>query len=74
MLTPIRRVVTGHDNEGRAIIVSDEKVETVFEVPIWPGRGVTAIWTANEGPVSNREKMLHYPAASLPRGLAVSVL
>lgn len=56
MLKPIRRVVTGHNAEGRSIIVSDKVVESAFEVPVWPGRGVTAVWTSNEAPASNRDE------------------
>lgn len=67
MLTPIRRVVTGHDSEGRAVIVSDEIVKTAFEVPVWPGRGVTAVWTATEGPVSNRDEDVVLPPTGFPK-------
>ena len=66
MLKPIRCVVTGHNSEGRSVIVSDSVVETAFEVPVWPGRGVTAVWTSNEAPASNRDEAMPAAASGFP--------
>ena len=67
MLIPFRRVVTGHDADGNSTIVSDETISSAFEVPVWPGRGVTAVWTANEGPVSNRDEDVVLPPTGFPK-------
>jgi quercetin dioxygenase-like cupin family protein len=56
MLQPIRRVVTGHDADGRSIIVSDETADnSSAELPFWPGVGTTSIWTTTSAPASNRD-------------------
>lgn len=41
---PVRRIVTGHDNEGRAIILSDGPAPSHFESPAIPGFGATVPW------------------------------
>lgn len=57
MLHKIRRVVTGHDSEGRSIIVSDEQANnSEAELPFWPGTGSTGIWTTTSAPASNRDE------------------
>lgn len=58
MLRPIRRVVTGHDADGRSVILSDETVTTAGELPLWPGCGVTSVWVSNTAPASNRDEDL----------------
>jgi mannose-6-phosphate isomerase-like protein (cupin superfamily) len=67
MLTPIRRVVTGLNAEGRSIILSDETVTTVGEVQSWPGNGVTAVWTSNISPANSRDKDLPRLITDFPR-------
>ena len=47
----IRRVVTGHDENGKAIIVSDGYATAVKTVPLWPGLISTDIWKTNNSPV-----------------------
>jgi len=47
----IRRVVTGHDGNGKAIIVSDAYAPAVTTVPLWPGLVSTDIWKTNASPV-----------------------
>ena len=42
-LPPIRRVVTGHDAGGRAIVVSDGALPTVVELAAIPGT-IRADW------------------------------
>ncbi|MCF1592544.1 cupin domain-containing protein [Streptomyces muensis] len=67
MLQSIRRVVTGHDSEGRSIVLSDESADaTAAELPFWPGRGSTAIWTTPTGPASNREEDLPRQITGFP--------
>jgi mannose-6-phosphate isomerase-like protein (cupin superfamily) len=67
MLRPIRRVVTGLNAEGRSIILSDEIVATAGEVPLWPGRGVTAVWASNLSPASNLDADLPNPVTGFPK-------
>jgi quercetin dioxygenase-like cupin family protein len=45
----IRRVVTGHDSEGHAVIVSDE-------VRSGPSRFGTLLWTTDASPVDNMDE------------------
>ena len=47
----IRRIVTGHDAHGKAIIVSDAHATAVKTVPLWPGLISTDIWKTNAMPV-----------------------
>ena len=67
----IRRVVTGHDDNGKAIVISDGPATAVKTVPLWPGLVSTDIWKTSGSPISipNREKdptggerSLHPPA------------
>ena len=51
-LPPIRRVVTGHDDEGRAIIVSNGPLPVVKELEAIPGTLFHEVWnTAGPKPV-----------------------
>ena len=54
MLRPVRRVVTGHDAAGRAVIAHDGPAATVMENPARPGRGLTELWLTETTPASNR--------------------
>ena len=47
----IRRVVTGHDGNGKAIVSSDGFATAVRTVPLWPGLISTDIWKTNASPV-----------------------
>jgi mannose-6-phosphate isomerase-like protein (cupin superfamily) len=47
----IRRVVTGHDKSGKAIVVSDSLAPSVKTNPMRPGHRSTEIWRTNEAPV-----------------------
>ena len=53
MVQKIRRVVTGHDENGRASILFDDLAPNVTELNGWPGAGVTEIWVTDEAPVNN---------------------
>src|SRR5271155_2893951 len=66
MLTPIRRVVTGHTPEGRSTIISDGPTPGGFETPVWPGRGQTAVWVTNQAPASNKDDALPDLTSPLP--------
>lgn len=53
MLKPVRRIVTGHDDKGRSIILSDEVSAHTRPSPVYPNRGLTDLWRTNETPASN---------------------
>ncbi|NIO09540.1 MAG: cupin domain-containing protein [Deltaproteobacteria bacterium] len=52
MARPIRRIVTGHDAQGRSVILMDGDAPNVRERP--GGGAVTNIWTTDSAPASNR--------------------
>jgi hypothetical protein len=49
-IEPIRRIVTGHDDKGRSIIVSDEPAPVPPGMEVWPTRGLSTIWWADRTP------------------------
>jgi quercetin dioxygenase-like cupin family protein len=51
MTLNIRRVVTGHDAQGRAKVVIDEQVKNVFSPR--PGAAYSVIWSSEGFPVNN---------------------
>jgi mannose-6-phosphate isomerase-like protein (cupin superfamily) len=69
----IRRVVTGHDENGRAIVISDELAPAVRTSPLRPGHISVDLWKTDAMPVVIRRtesdptagpKQIHPP----PRG------
>ncbi|MCC6534111.1 MAG: cupin domain-containing protein [Burkholderiales bacterium] len=48
----IRRVVTGHDAGGKAVVLSDGVASAVRTVPLWPGLVSTDIWKTQRSPVA----------------------
>ena len=53
MLQKIRRVITGHNAAGKAVILFDDHAPNVNPLKGWPGAGVTEVWVTDEMPVSN---------------------
>jgi mannose-6-phosphate isomerase-like protein (cupin superfamily) len=51
MSLKIRRVVTGHDNQGRAKVLIDEQVKNVISSR--PGANASVIWSSVGFPVDN---------------------
>ena len=51
MTLNIRRVVTGHDDQGRAKVLIDERVKNVFSHR--PGAHYSVIWSSEGFPVNN---------------------
>jgi quercetin dioxygenase-like cupin family protein len=47
----VRRVITGHDANGQAIVMIDEIAKNVFSGR--PGANATNVWTTQEFPVNN---------------------
>ena len=54
MIVPgfVRRVVTGHDDNGKTIVVSDKLVERVYANPVRPGHRSSDIWETRGMPVA----------------------
>ena len=50
-MTQIRRVVTGHDASGKAVVLSDGPVPTVHINPIRPGQLSFEVWKTHAMPV-----------------------
>ena len=51
MARPIRRVVTGHDKNGKAIILSDGAVPVVHSNPMRPGQLSYEVWKTSAMPI-----------------------
>ena len=49
-LPPIRRIVTGHDSQGRACIVEDAPAAATRTVPERPGYRAVNLWRTNQTP------------------------
>ena len=47
----VRRVVTGHDKNGKAVVLSDGAVPTVLSNPIRPGQTSYEVWKTGAMPV-----------------------
>ena len=54
MARPTRRIVTGHDAEGRSIILQDGAAPSIFEPKARPGEAITELWRSFAAPASNR--------------------
>ena len=50
-MTQIRRVVTGHDSNGKAVVLSDGPVPTVHANPIRPGQQSFEVWKTRGNPI-----------------------
>lgn len=53
MLRTIRRVVTGHDERGRSVIVSDAPSPHVLTLPGRTDFGLTNLWVTDASPADN---------------------
>ena len=69
-IRPIRRVVTGHDAQGRAVVVMDGPAANVLHRPDRPGVALTDLWATSEKPAArmdgdpvDRPVVLHPPPA-----------
>ena len=52
-MKPIRRVVTGHDEQGRSVIVSDGPSPHVLAIPGRTDFGLTNLWVTDSTPADN---------------------
>jgi mannose-6-phosphate isomerase-like protein (cupin superfamily) len=48
----IRRVVTGHDENGRAVVASDGSLPTVVQITAIPGTVFHEVWSTYESPAA----------------------
>ena len=53
MTWKVRRVLTGHDAEGRSTIIADAIAANVKEIPGIPGLALTDLWETAGAPASN---------------------
>jgi len=67
-IRPVRRVVTGHDAQGRAVVVMDGPAEAVLHRPSRPGVALTDLWATSDPPSArpdgdpvDRPVVLHPP-------------
>jgi hypothetical protein len=49
----IRRVLTGHDADGKSIFIADGEAPNVMEMASMPGLALTDLWETTESPASN---------------------
>jgi len=67
MLYPARRIVTGHDAEGRAIVLSDGPATNIVTSPQTPSRGLINFWRTDCTPPGTEGEA--DPVAGPPQGL-----
>lgn len=67
-IRPIRRVVTGHDGDGRAVVIMDGPARSVLHRPSRPGVALTGLWETTSEPSTevardpaDRPVVLHPP-------------
>jgi hypothetical protein len=54
-IRPIRRVVTGHDAQGRAVVVMDGPAASVLHRPSRPGVALTDLWATSGTPTARMD-------------------
>lgn len=53
MVWKVRRVVTGHDKDGKSIFIVDGYAPNVLEMASMPGLALTDLWETKAAPASN---------------------
>ena len=53
MLKPIRRVISGHDAQGRSIVASDAASPNTIAISESPAFGMTDLWVTHDAPADN---------------------
>jgi mannose-6-phosphate isomerase-like protein (cupin superfamily) len=53
MIWRVRRVLTGHDAEGRSTFIADGTAPNTKEMPSFPGLALTDLWETKGAPASN---------------------
>ena len=75
MALRVRRVITGHDDKGRAIVMIDEVSKNVFSGR--PGATACNVWTTEGFPVDNdgtADEGLRKASTTLPNGTIFRVI
>jgi len=55
-IRPIRRVVTGHDAQGRAVVAMDGPAANVLHRPSRPGVALTDLWATSGTPTARTDR------------------
>ena len=55
-IRPVRRVVTGHDVQGRAVVVMDGLAASVLNRPSRPGVALTNLWATSDTPETRADR------------------
>jgi mannose-6-phosphate isomerase-like protein (cupin superfamily) len=63
MIWRVRRVLTGHDQDGKSTIIADGLAPNVKEMPSFPGLALTDLWETTSAPADNDG---HADAAARP--------
>jgi mannose-6-phosphate isomerase-like protein (cupin superfamily) len=63
MIWRVRRVLTGHDSDGKSTIIADGTAPNMKEMPSFPGLALTDLWETTGAPADNDG---HQDAASRP--------
>ena len=53
MIWRVRRVLTGHDGEGKSVFIADGPAPNVKEMASMPGLALTDLWETGAAPASN---------------------
>ena len=53
MIWRVRRVLTGHDDQGRSTFIADGPAPNVKEMSAMPGLALTDLWETKGAPASN---------------------
>jgi mannose-6-phosphate isomerase-like protein (cupin superfamily) len=54
-IRPVRRVVTGHDAQGRAVVAMDGPAPNVLHRPSRPGVALTDLWATSDPPTARAD-------------------
>jgi mannose-6-phosphate isomerase-like protein (cupin superfamily) len=70
MTKSVRRVVTGHDSEGRAVVAIDGPTPAIFTNPLRPGYQWSQVWMtdASPAPIDNGSDPTNRPVKIEPEG------
>ncbi len=63
MIWRVRRVLTGHDQDGKSTIIADGPAPNMKEMPSFPGLALTDLWETTSAPADNAG---HVDAAARP--------
>jgi quercetin dioxygenase-like cupin family protein len=74
---PVRRIVTGHDASGRAVIIEDGLAPSVRTVPERPGYRVTNLWSTHgsPAPINDTDRVAELKGIAPPaKGTVVRII